>query len=126
LERFARRALEVEFPYLILDARYEKVHEEGVIRLRAVLVAIGIDWGGRPQILAVEIASRESTTSWRELRLALKQRGLSGVRLTISTDHPDSSARWPKCCPRRAGSVATSTSCATRSTISHARPTTTA
>ena len=51
LERFARRALEVEFPYLILDARYEKVREEGVIRSRAVLVVIGIDWEGRRQIL---------------------------------------------------------------------------
>jgi putative transposase len=87
LERFARRALEVEFPYLILDARYEKVREDGVIRSRAVLVAIGIDWEGRRQILAVEIAGRESTTSWRELLLSLKQRGLSGVRLAISDDH---------------------------------------
>jgi transposase-like protein len=87
LERFARRALEVEFPYLILDARYEKVREEGVIRSRAVLVAIGIDWEGRRQILAVEIANRESTTSWRDLLLSLKQRGLSGVRLAISDDH---------------------------------------
>jgi transposase-like protein len=88
LERFARRALEVEFPYLILDARYEKVREEGVIRSRAVLVAIGIDWEGRRQILAVEIAGRESTTSWRELLLALKARGLCGVRLAVSDDHP--------------------------------------
>ena len=87
LERFARRALEVEFPYLILDARYEKVREEGVIRSRAVLVAIGIDWEGRRQILAVEIANRESTTSWRDLLLSLKQRGLRGVRLAISDDH---------------------------------------
>jgi transposase-like protein len=87
LERFARRALEVEFPYLILDARYEKVREDGVIRSRAVLVAIGIDWEGRHQILAVEIAGRESTTSWRELLLSLKQRGLRGVRLAISDDH---------------------------------------
>ena len=87
LERFARRTLEVEFPYLILDARYEKVREEGVIRSRAVLVAIGIDWEGRRQILAVEIAHRESTTSWRELLLSLRQRGLSGVRLAISDDH---------------------------------------
>jgi transposase-like protein len=88
LERFARRALEVEFPYLILDARYEKVREDGVIRSRAVLVAIGIDWEGRRQILAVEIAGRESTTSWRELLLSLKARGLRGVRLAISDDHP--------------------------------------
>jgi putative transposase len=88
LERFARRSLEMELPYLILDARYEKVREEGVIRSRAVLLAIGIDWDGRRQILAAEIAGRESTTSWRELLLSLKQRGLRGVRCTVSDDHP--------------------------------------
>jgi putative transposase len=80
LERFARRALEVEFPYLILDARYEKVREDGVIRSRAVLVAIGIDWEGRRQILAVEIAGRESATSWRDLLLSLKQRAKRALR----------------------------------------------
>jgi putative transposase len=87
LERFARQPLTGEYPYLILDARYEKVREEGVIRSRAVLVAIGIDWEGRRRILGVELANRESTTSWREFLLLLKQRGLTGVRLAISDDH---------------------------------------
>lgn len=88
LERFARQALETEYPYLILDARYEKVREDGVIRSRAVLVAIGIDWEGRRRILGVELAHRESATSWREFLLGLKARGLRGVRLAISDDHP--------------------------------------
>jgi transposase-like protein len=30
LARFARRRLEAEYPYLILDARHEKVREDGV------------------------------------------------------------------------------------------------
>jgi len=88
LERFARQSLTGEYPYVILDARYEKVREDGVIRSRAVLVAIGIDWEGRRRILGVELANRESTTSWREFLLLLKQRGLLGVRLAISDDHP--------------------------------------
>ena len=33
LERFAQRPLEEKYPYLVLDARYEKVREDGVIRL---------------------------------------------------------------------------------------------
>ena len=53
LGRFARRKLDGDYPYLILDARYEKVRENAVIRSRAVLVAIGIDWEGRRQVLAV-------------------------------------------------------------------------
>src|ERR1700748_1233594 len=53
LHRFMDRSLEEEFPYLILDARYEKVRENGVIRRRAVLVALGVDWEGRRQVLGV-------------------------------------------------------------------------
>jgi hypothetical protein len=39
------------FPCLILDARYERVREAGVIASQAVLIAIGIDWDGRRQSL---------------------------------------------------------------------------
>lgn len=46
LARFARRRLEEEYPYIIFDARYEKVREAGVVQSRAVLVGIGIDWEG--------------------------------------------------------------------------------
>jgi putative transposase len=88
LERFMGRRLEEDYPYLILDARYEKVRQEGVIRSRAVLVAIGVDWEGRRQILAVELANRESSSSWKEFLLGLKSRGLRGVRFAVSDDHP--------------------------------------
>ena len=88
LHRWAQRQLDEEYPYLIVDARYEKVREDGVIRSRAVLVALGINWEGRRRVLAVELAQRESATSWKEFLLALKARGLTGVLLTISDDHP--------------------------------------
>lgn len=45
-EKFAERRLKDVYPYLILDARYETVREDGVIRSQALLVAIGIDWEG--------------------------------------------------------------------------------
>jgi putative transposase len=80
--------LESEYPYLIIDARYEKLRENGVIRSRAVLVAIGIDWEGRRQVLAVELANRESATSWKDFLLGLKRRGLRGVVFAVSDDHP--------------------------------------
>jgi putative transposase len=87
LEKFARRPLEEEYPYLILDARYERVREDSVIGSRAVQVAIGINWEGRRSVLGIEVANRESTTSWRDFLLSLKQRGLRGVVTVISDDH---------------------------------------
>jgi putative transposase len=88
LERFSRRRLEEDYPYLVLDARYEKVREDGAVRSQAVLIAIGIDWEGRRNVLAVELANRESASSWREFLTALRDRGLHGVQVAISDDHP--------------------------------------
>jgi putative transposase len=87
LSQFAHRRLEDAFPYLVLDARYEKVRESGAIRSQAVLIAIGIDWEGRRQILGVEMANRESASSWKKFLLSLKDRGLNGVELVVSDDH---------------------------------------
>lgn len=87
LQRFANRQLEEEYPYVVLDAKYEKVRENGVVRSRAVLVAIGINWEGRRCVLAVELANRESTSSWRDFLLQLKQRGLHGVEFVVTDDH---------------------------------------
>jgi putative transposase len=87
LEKFAPRRLEEAYPHLILDARYEKVREDGAIRSRAVLVAIGINWEGRRSVLAVDLAQRESHASWRDFLLSLRQRGLREVECAISDDH---------------------------------------
>lgn len=106
LSRFMNRRLEEQYPYLILDARYERVREAGVICSRAVLVAIGIDWEGRRQILGVDLADRESTSSWRDFLLGLKSRGLHGVYLAVTDDHAGlkkaiaevlPSALWQRC-----------------------------
>jgi transposase-like protein len=39
LKAFCERRLKEPYPYLILDARYEKVREAGVITSQAVLIA---------------------------------------------------------------------------------------
>jgi putative transposase len=87
LKAFAKRTLEEPYPYLVLDARYERVRENGVIRKRAVLIAIGINLQGRRCVLGVELANRESTTSWKQFLGGLRERGLHGVELVVSDNH---------------------------------------
>jgi len=87
LQAFSERRLEDAYPYLILDARYERVREGGIIVSQAVLVAVAVDWEGRRQILAIDLANRESRSSWRDFLLGLRQRGLSGVEFVVSDDH---------------------------------------
>ncbi|MBL8481783.1 MAG: IS256 family transposase [Rhodocyclaceae bacterium] len=106
LAKFAGRRLSEPYPYLILDARYEKVREAGIIESRAVLVAIGINWEGQRQILGVELANRESHTSWKDFLTGLKARGLHGVEFVVSDDHAGlkkairetlTEAAWQRC-----------------------------
>ena len=87
LRRFAERRLEEAYPYVILDARYEKVRLDGVIQSQAVFIAIGINGEGRRQILGVELSNRESRSSWTTFVKGLKTRGLHGVEFVVSDDH---------------------------------------
>ena len=87
LTSFAERRLQEEYPYLVLDARYERVREDGVIAKRAVLIAIGINWEGRRCVLAVDLANRETASSWKAFLLGLRARGLRGVEFVVSDDH---------------------------------------
>ncbi len=106
LRKFAMRELEEPHPYLILDARYEKVRIDGVIRSQAVLIAIGINWEGRRELLGVELANRETGSSWKTFLDGLRKRGLNGVEFVVSDAHdgiqkalrevlPD--AAWRRC-----------------------------
>lgn len=106
LEAFSKRRLEEEYPYLILDARYERVRENGTISQKAVLVAIGVNWDGRRCVLATEVGNRESHTSWKDFLLGLIERGLHGVEFVVSDNHPGlkaairevlTHASWQRC-----------------------------
>ena len=74
-------------PYLFLDARYEKVRQDGQVRDAAVLIAVGVDSDGKRQVLGVSVALSEQEAHWREFLLSLLSRGLSGVQLVISDAH---------------------------------------
>ena len=109
----------------VLCQRRRKNRPRGgvMVALRAVQVAIGVDWEGRRNVLGVELANRESVTSWKDFLVALKARGLDGVEFVVSDDHEGlkrairetlPAAAWQRCyvhflrnalddLPRRAG-----------------------
>ncbi len=77
-----------EFVYLFLDARYEKVRQDGQIRDAALLEAVGVERSGHRQVLGVSISVGEHEIHWRTFLQSLVQRGLRGVQLITSDDHP--------------------------------------
>ena len=76
-----------EMPYLLLDARYEKVRRGGTVVTCALLVAIGIDAEGRRTVLGVSVSQSEAEVHWRDFLARLQARGLHGVKLVTSDDH---------------------------------------
>jgi len=86
LEAWRNRPLG-EIRYLLLDARYEKVREGGVVRDAAVLSAIGIGPDQRRRVLGVSCAISEAEVHWRAFLESLVKRGLRGVTYIVSDDH---------------------------------------
>jgi len=86
LEKWRIRPLG-EYPYLFLDAYYEQVREYGQVRDLAVLTAVGINLGGKREILGVSVSLSEHEVHWRAFLESLKTRGLGGIQLITSDDH---------------------------------------
>ncbi len=87
VEPFRSRPLDAEYPYLWLDARYEKVREDGRVQSMAVVVAYGVRADGVREVLGLDIGPSEDVALWRAFLQGLVARGLRGVRLVTSDAH---------------------------------------
>lgn len=75
------------YQYLILDARYENVRVSGSVASCAVLVAVGIDYEGRRDVLGASVSLSEAEVHWRRFLETLIQRGMHGLRMVTSDAH---------------------------------------
>jgi putative transposase len=90
VETFRGRPLtDSAFPYLWLDATYLKVRAAGRVVSTAVLVATGVAMSGERRVLGLELSpGNDEGSAWPRFIRSLIERGLHGVRLVISDDHP--------------------------------------
>jgi putative transposase len=88
VEEFRTRALEKEYPFIWIDAIYEKIRQEDrKVVSTAIMVAYGVTTQGERQILSVEPFPDESKECWKEFFHKLKERGLRNSALIISDAH---------------------------------------
>ncbi|MFW6243726.1 MAG: IS256 family transposase [Desulfovibrionales bacterium] len=87
VQAFKSRPLEAEFPYVFVDARYEKVRHEGRVVSLAVMVAVGVRMDGHREVLGFETGIGERYKLWRSFLEKLIERGLRGVQLVVSDAH---------------------------------------
>jgi transposase-like protein len=107
MDKWRNRALG-ECVYLLLDAYYEQVREDGQVRNLAILSAAGIHQDGKREILGVSVSMSEHEVHWRAFLEGLKARGLAGVQLIVSDAHEGLKAArlavfggvaWQRCQP---------------------------
>ena len=67
LAAWRERRLDVAYPYLVVDARYEHVRQGGQVVSQGVLVVKGVREDGFRELLAVEVADTESEASYEAL-----------------------------------------------------------
>jgi putative transposase len=84
---FRTRRLDAEYPYLMLDATFEKVRENGRVISMAVLIATGVKATGEREVVGVDVGPAEDLEFWRAFLRQLVSRGLGGVRLVTSDSH---------------------------------------
>ena len=104
LEQWRNRPLG-EVRYLILDARYERMRHDGIVRDVAVSSAIGVGPDERRRVLGVSVALSEAEVHWRAFLDSLVARGLRGAEFIVSDEGSGFSGwSWRVCtarCPWR-------------------------
>ena len=87
VKAFLYRPIEDSIPYLIVDAVYLKVRDNGRYISKAILIIAGVRNDGYREILGLKVADQEDEGFWRALFEELKDRGLTGVQLVTSDGH---------------------------------------
>jgi len=87
VEAFRNRDLQEEYPFIYVDAIYEKIRSNKRVISTAIMVAYGVRMDGKREVLAIEPFFSESNDSWRAFFKKLKQRGVKKCALVISDAH---------------------------------------
>jgi len=104
---FRERRLEARYPYVMLDALYVSIREDGRVAKQAVVIAYGVNESGTREVIGIDVVQTESRESWLDFLRSLVARGLHGVLLAVSDAHQGlraaitavfgSTALWQRC-----------------------------
>jgi len=84
---FRERPLVGQYPYLFLDALFEKVRIHRTVMSQAAVVAYGVRENGNRELIGLDVVDTESEESWTTFLRSLRERGLAGVKLVITDAH---------------------------------------
>src|SRR6478735_4699788 len=83
VEQWQQRPLEAMYPIVYFDALRLKIRDEGVVKNKAVYLALGIRVDGRKEVLGLWIEQTEGAKFWLKVFNELKNRGLQDVLIAV-------------------------------------------
>src|SRR5690606_25763531 len=78
-----RRSLESCYPVVIFDALRVKIRDEGVVRTKAVYLALGITRSGTKDVLGLWIEQTEGARFWHRVMTELRSRGVEDILIAL-------------------------------------------
>lgn len=78
-----QRPLDRVYPVVIFDALRVKIRDEGVVRNKAVYLALGIDRDGTKDVLGLWVEQTEGAGFWLRVMTELKSRGLDDILVAL-------------------------------------------
>ena len=78
------RPLEVMYPVVFFDALRVKIREEGVVRNKAIYLALGVLPDGTRDILGLWIENTEGAKFWMKVFNDLKTRGVADILIAVT------------------------------------------
>jgi putative transposase len=77
------RALDSVYPVVIFDALRVKVRDEGIVRNKAVYLALAIARDGSRDVLGIWIENQEGAKFWLKVMNELRNRGLQDILIAV-------------------------------------------
>ncbi len=87
VQAFRNRPLEKRYPFIMVDAMYLKVREDGRVQSKALMMAIGVNEEGYREVLGFDLWDTETELGWKGFFECLVDRGLHQVEYVISDSH---------------------------------------
>jgi len=83
VREWQNRPLDRVYPIVIFDALRVKIRDEGVVKNKAVYLALGINMEGVKDVLGLWIEQTEGAKFWLKVMTELKNRGVNDLLITV-------------------------------------------
>jgi putative transposase len=83
VKEWQNRPLEALYPIVFFDALRVKVRDEGIVKSKAVYVALALDTEGQKHVLGLWIEQTEGAKFWLKVMNELKARGLNDILIAV-------------------------------------------